>query len=371
MALDLALDEERQMVQRSANDLFRRRNPSAVVRDLEASEVGYSPELYRQMAGLGWLGLTIPEVLGGHGGGVLDLLPIYEEMGRFLVPSPPLDTFVASEVLSAVGSAEQRSYLAMIAAGDEVVSLALMEPAGGFGPAAIDCSAVRRGGDYVVDGLKVLVAYAPSANHLLCAARTDEGVSLFLIDAASRGVGATRLRNLAGMPLYSVELDDVVVPATSLVGAPGGGWAPLLEAMTKGAVLQTATIVGAARSVLEMTNQYAKDRSQFGSPIGRYQAVQYMVSDILLDLHRTDLLTRQAAFRLHAGRPARREAAMAVAFGKRAAAHLHRQAHEVHAGIAFMLEHDLTLFSRRAKYWENNLGDARFWEEQVAEAMAI
>jgi alkylation response protein AidB-like acyl-CoA dehydrogenase len=139
----------------------------------------------------------------------------------------------------------------------------------------------------------------------------------------------------------------------------------------KAAVLQTATVVGSARTVLDMTNQYAKDREQFGNPIGRYQAVQYLVSDILIDMHRADLLATQAAFRIDAGLPYEREAAIAIAFGKRAAAHLHRQAHEVHAGIAFILEHDLTLHSRRAKYWENNLGDARYYQEVLASAMQI
>jgi alkylation response protein AidB-like acyl-CoA dehydrogenase len=142
-----------------------------------------------------------------------------------------------------------------------------------------------------------------------------------------------------------------------------------MEATLKAAVLQTATIIGAARAVLDMTNQYAKDRVQFGSPIGQYQAVQYLVSDILIDLHRADLLARQAAYRIDAGKLYTREAAIAVAFGKRAAAHLHRQAHEVHAGVAFIDEHDLQLYSRRSKFWENHLGDARHYQELLADAM--
>ena len=137
-------------------------------------------------------------------------------------------------------------------------------------------------------------------------------------------------------------------------------------------MLQTATIVGAARTPCStMTNQYAKDREQFGNPIGQYQAVQYLVTDILIDLHRADLLAKQAAFRIDAGKPFVREAAIAVAFGKKAAAHLHRQAHEVHAGVAFIVEHDLQLYSRRSKFWENHLGDARHYQELVAEAMQI
>ncbi len=161
------------------------------------------------------------------------------------------------------------------------------------------------------------------------------------------------------------------VPADSIVGQAGDGWAPLASAMTKAAVLQTATIVGAARAVLEMTNQYAKDRHQFGTPIGSYQAVQYMVSDVLIDMHRVDLLAKQAAYRIDAGKAFGREAAIAIAFGKQAAAHLHRQAHEVHAGVGFMLDHDLSLYSRRSKFWENNLGDARYHQEQVAIEMGI
>jgi alkylation response protein AidB-like acyl-CoA dehydrogenase len=231
---------------------------------------------------------------------------------------------------------------------------------------------------YALTGDAVLVAYAPSADWFLVTARSgvpapagDGDVSVLLVDARSAGITSSPMPNIGGQPLFAVHFDDVVVAADALVGPLGAGWPALSSAITKAAVLQTATIVGAARRVLEMTNQYAKDREQFGSPIGRYQAVQYLVSDILIDLHRADLLARQAAFRIAAGRSFEREAAIAVAFGKRAAAHLHRQAHEVHAGVAFMLEHDLTLYSRRAKFWENNLGDARYYEDLVVSAMGV
>ena len=176
---------------------------------------------------------------------------------------------------------------------------------------------------------------------------------------------------MLGNALYAVTFDDVPASPDNLVGPLDGGWAALSAATTKGAVLQTATIVGAAQAVLAMSNQYAKDREQFGGPIGRYQAVQYLVSDVLIDLHRADLLMKQAAFRIDAGKPYDRGAAIAIAFGKQASAHLHRQAHEVHAGVAFIVEHDLTLYSRRAKFWENNLGDARYYQEQVAGALGM
>jgi alkylation response protein AidB-like acyl-CoA dehydrogenase len=378
MGIDLTLDRDQLLLQRTASELFAQRYPATVVREIEEGGVGYSPEGWREMADPGWLGITIPEVHGGSGGHFLDLYPIYEEMGRFLVPSPHLDTVaITSDVILRAGSdAQRRSVLPAIANGTCIVSVAILEHDGSFGPDAIACSARRRGNDFVVNGTKLLVAHATSADSLLCAVRTGgdtgaDGVSLLLVDADADGIIYDPIPNIAGNALYAVSFADVAIPATSLVGELHGGWAPLSQATMKAAVLQTATVVGSARTVLDMTNQYAKDREQFGNPIGRYQAVQYLVSDILIDTHRADLLATQAAFRIDAGLPYEREAAIAIAFGKRAAAHLHRQAHEVHAGIAFILEHDLTLYSRRAKYWENNLGDARYYQEVLASAMQI
>jgi alkylation response protein AidB-like acyl-CoA dehydrogenase len=136
-------------------------------------------------------------------------------------------------------------------------------------------------------------------------------------------------------------------------------------------VLQAAMVIGAGERVQEMTANYAKDRVQFGAPIGRHQAVQYMVTDILIDVQRLRQFTLNAAWRIDVGLPFEREAARASAFACRAAAHIMRQAHEVHAGVAFMLEHDLQLYSRRAKHWEFALGDARYHEERMLVAAGI
>jgi alkylation response protein AidB-like acyl-CoA dehydrogenase len=377
MAIDLTLDHDQQLLQRSANEFFRRRYPSEVVRDLEDSDLGYSADDWRAMAELGWLGMGFPERFGGGGGRFLDLYPLYEEMGRFLVPSPHLDTVaIAGDVVLRAGTDAQRdTLLPAVAKGDCIIGTAILEEDGCFGHEAITCSAERRGSEFVVRGTKLLVPFARAANLLLSAVRTGhagaDGISLLLVDANADGVSNEALPNIAGLPLDAVTFDGVAVPAENLLGATDAGWSLLSEATTKAAVLQTAAIVGAARAVVEMTNQYAKDREQYGGPIGRYQAVQYLVSDILIDLHRADLLARQAAFRIDAGKPFAREAAIAIAFGKRAAAHLHRQAHEVHAGVAFIVEHDLTLYSRRSKFWENNLGDARYYEERLADAMSL
>jgi alkylation response protein AidB-like acyl-CoA dehydrogenase len=372
VAIDLSFDDDQRMLQQSARDFFRRKYPSETVRALEADAVGYSVDDWREMARLGWLGITFPEQYGGGGGRFLDLYPFSVELGRHLVPSPHLDTVAfAAGLLLAVGTDAQReSLLRRVAHGDCIVIPAVLDTDGSLGPDSVTSTARRRNGDYVVDGTKLLVPFAASADLFLCPVRVDDGgVSLLLVDARADGITLEPLPNIAGHALSALRFNGVATPAENLVGGEGDGWEPLRDAALKAAVLQTATIVGAAEAVLDMTNQYAKDREQFGHPIGQYQAVQYLVTDILFDLHRADLLARQAAFRIDAGKPFVREAAIAVAFGKRAAAHLHRQAHEVHAGVAFIDEHDLQLYSRRSKFWENHLGDARFYEELLADAV--
>jgi len=369
MAIDLRYSADQDHLRESARSFFAQRCPTTVVRELEETDAGFDPAMWREMADLGWLGVTVPERWGGGGGSFLSLIPLYEEMGRAVVPSPHLDTTVALDVLLTAGNDAQRDALVPeIVHGDCIVSLALVEADGGIDAASIAVEATRDGDGWVLDGVKLLVDYAASADRFLVSARASEGVTLFLVDATSSGISLTSMPNLPGVPMSAVELSQVKVPADALIGIAGGGWSVLADAIAKGAVLQSATIVGGAGAVLEITNQYAKDRQQFGSPIGRYQAVQYMVSDVLIDMHCTELLTRQAAFRIDAGKPFAREAAIAATYAKQASAHLNRQAHEVHAGIAFMMEHDLQLYSRRAKHWETALGDARYHEAQLVDA---
>ncbi len=378
MAIDLSLNERQRDLQTAAHQVFSAQCPTSTIREIEAGEVGYQPDLWADMAARGWLGLTLPSAFGGSDGDFLDYYPLYEEMGRFLVPGPHLDTvaLAADAILEAGSEAHRERVLPAIASGQCLVSVAHLEPSGSFGPAGVAATATRRNGQFAVSGTKLLVALADSADYFLVTARTGasangDGLTLLLVEAGSKGVSCTRLVNIAGGSLFEVAFDEVQVPADAVVGEVDGGWAVFSRSATKAAVLQTASMVGAARAVLDMTNQYAQDRHQFGVPIGSYQAVQYMVSDILVDLHRVDLLAKQAAYRIDAKRPFGREAAMAIAFGKKAAAHLNRQAHEVHAGIGFMAEYDLQLFSRRSKFWENNLGDARYHQEQLARAIDL
>jgi alkylation response protein AidB-like acyl-CoA dehydrogenase len=368
--MDITLDDHHLGLGRVARQLFESRSPLTTVRQLEDSDLGYAAELWREMARLDWLGLAVPEALGGPGGTVLDLVALYREMGRALVPSPHLGTaVVAADVLARDGL--RRDLLASIMAGDAIVTPALVEPDATWGPDAVTLPARRTLDGYRLQGTKLLVPYAHVASHFLVTARTaapPDGITLFLVDA--RAVDMERLANIAGMPLFAVTL-DVALGADAVVGAVDQGWQLLGPALDRAAVLRGAEVVGAGEKLLELSVDYSHQRRQFGRPIGQFQAVQYLCTDIAIATHLTDLFVRQAAWRLDHGLPARREVALAKGYASRAAQVVVHRAHEVHAGVAFMLESDVQLYTRRAKHWELDLGDARHHDEVVAATLEL
>ena len=377
--MDLSYNEQQKAIKTTAHDFFEANCPMTLVRELEESAPGYSPDLWKQMADLQWLGMTYPEQYGGTGGGFLDLYVIYEEMGRFLIPTPHLSSVILSgETILRTGSEEQkRRTLPPIAKGELLVAPAVMEPNGTFGPKGIELEAKAEGGGYKLNGTKLLVPFAHVSNYLLCLARTHrsadpaEGITLFLVDRKEPGISLEALPNTAGYRLFAVTFDNVTVGQDTVVGKANEGWQPFAEVSNRAVVLQCGEIVGAADSVLEMSTDYAKDRVQFGRQIGSFQAVQYLCSDIAIDMTSTSLLAKQAAWLIDEGVDHGREVAIAGANASKAIEHVTRQAHEVHAGVAFMLEHDLQLFTRRAKNWEMNLGDAAYHQEALAVAMGL
>jgi len=340
---------------------------------LEESDAGYAHELWKAMAELHWVGLRYPEELGGAAGDILDQYVIQLELGRSLAPTPFLaSSVIAGETVLGAGSKEQQQRLIpAMSRGELIVAPAWTEADGEYGAHAIQLTAAADPGNgYRLEGVKILVPYAHVAGQLLVAARTasgPDGVTLFLVEPDAAGVSIERLANIAGSPLFAVTLDGVAVDEEAIVGPLDGGWSALQPALARATVLQCAEIVGAGEAVLEIAVDYAREREQFGEPIGRFQAVQYLCSDIAIDLHLTSLLARQAAWRLDTGRPHAREVALAKAQASEAAQHMVRQAHEVLAGHGFMVETDLQLYTRRAKHWEFNLGDtAEQFEAAVA-----
>ncbi len=377
MAIDLNFNEEQQLICNTAKEFFAKRCPPELARKYENSTEDFPRELWKEIADLGWLGMTFPVEYDGLGCSFLDTYGIYVEAGRSLAPVPLLEAIgIGAALVARMGSADQKqALLPAIAAGDKLVTLAIMEPDGSYGANGVTLTAVKQGDGFVLDGTKLLVACAGTADRLIVAARTggagEDGVTLFLVDPKAAGVSIERTKNIGGYPLYAVTLAKVAVSAADVLGAVGKAWPATEAVMMQAAVLQSAMVVGAGERVLEIAVGYAKERVQFGQPIGRHQAVQYLCTDVAIALRNTSLLTLHAAWKIDSGQPFLREAALAKASASKASAKMTFAAHEVHAGIGFMIDYDLQLYTMRGKHWEYNLGDARHhYEIAVAQAAA-
>jgi len=380
--MNFELNEEQQMLKKAARDFLDKECPENVVREAEDSDSGYSPDLWKKAADLGWLGLVYPEKYGGSGMSVLDMAILYEEMGRALLPSPHLSTVILGglTVLEA-GSEEQKAdILPKIVKGDMILALALTEPEAtwdgkGWLAEGVTVPATAEGDSYVITGTKLFVHDACIANYLLVAARTRKGrkaedsITLFLVDAKSPGITYTVLRTTAGDKRQSeVVFDKVKVPKKNTVGKLHGGWAPLEKVLKVGAVLLSAQMVGSAEKAMELAIDHAKTRIQFDMPIGIHNWVQEYCIMAFADVQGTRNLVYEAAWMLSQGIPCDLEVAMAKARANEACVDAHWQAHQVLAGVGFTTQDGvLPLHTRRGKVCQLYLGDTDHYMEKIAQ----
>ena len=376
--MDIDLEQHQVDLADTARRFFTARSTVSAVREWEASEQGFDPALWAEMADLGWLRVGHQDSVGGAGGGVLELSVIYQAMGRTLAPIPHLESAViGAGVLAAAGTPAARDLLEPVLAGTSIVTPALAEDDTGFGPESVAMpGALEADGSLRLAGSKILAGYANSASHLIVAARTAppsaaaSGITLALVEVAAPGVALTGLPNLAGYPLYAATFDQVRVGAHAVLGQVHAGWELLEPVLDRAAVLRAAQIQGAAERLLELSVDYAERRTQFGQAIGHYQAVQYLCSDIAINAHLTALMVRYAAGLLDAGLPAGKAVSEAKAQASLTARLAPERAHAVHAGIAFILDFDVQLFTRRCRHWELDVGDERYHRERITAALA-
>ena len=376
--MDLGLNEQQEMLRRTARDFLEAECPTTLVRELESSDKGYSPELWRKMADLGWLGLAFPGEYGGAGGSLVDEVVLFEEIGRAIVPGPMLTSTVLSgqTVLNAAGDEQKSSLLRGIARGDTILSAALTET--GADHAGI--RAEKAEGSYVINGTSMFVPYAHVASHLVVVAGTGggqasaqfpDGSTLFLIETSSPGISCIPMESVAGYKQFEVSFQDVRVPEGSVIGQVGLGRAPLAKALEWATVVQCGEMVGRAQKVLDMVVEYAKVRVQFGRPIGSFQAVQHHCADLKVAVDGARLVTYGAAWKLSEGLPCGEDIAIAKAYTGDVSRLAVAVGHGIFAGIAFTVEHDMQLYTLRSKIAEANLGDADFHLDRLAAHMGM
>ena len=377
--MDLGLNETQQMLKSSAREFLAQECPPSLVREVEEDERGYSPKLWQQIVDLGWTGLAFPEGYGGADGSFLDLAVLLEETGRALMPGPFFSTVILGglTVLDAGNEEQKRDIISEICRGQTIMTLALTEPSATYHPSGIQVQARREGDEYIIDGTKLFVPDAHLADLMIVVARTSDsddptaGITAFLVPGNSNGMNVTHLRTLGSDEQSEVVFSGVRVPASGMLGKVDEGWPIVERALQKATAAKCVEMLGGAEAVLEMTVEYAKQRVQFGRPIGSFQTIQHHCADMATDVECARYMAYQAAWKVGEGVPAAREVSMAKAWVSQAYRRVCALAHQSHGAIGFTKEHNLQLYTRSAKAQEQVYGDTHFHREVVAQAMEI
>ncbi len=371
--MDLSFTEEQDLLRATVRELCAKHSSPEIVRQLEGDPVGYMPELWRELAATGLLGLIVPEEHGGAGLSALDLAVAYEEFGRALCWTPDFTTAViGASVLRAGGTEQQQQeWLPRIASGEAVLTTAWLEPERGCGPEGVQTAAKRDGDFYRLTGTKMLVPFAGSATRLVTLARTgsrDEDIDLFLVDPQASGVQIEPLTAMAQDAESCVVFEGAEVPASDRVGEEGSGWRTWEDAAVDALIALAAYAVGGAARAHELAVDYAKERVQFDRPIGSFQAMAHPLAEMATEVGGARTLEYEAAWARSVGRGARTLAAMAKYYAADVFRRSTKLGHQVFGGIGFTTDIDMQLYFRRAKQLELTWWDPKYLEEKIAAA---
>jgi alkylation response protein AidB-like acyl-CoA dehydrogenase len=377
--MDFSFTQRQRLIRSAVRDLLEKECGADLIREMENDEKGYSPELWHKLAELGWLGLFFPNKYGGSGASFFDLIVFLEEIGRYLVPVPFLSTVILGGMSILYGGSEEQkqTLLPKIANGELILTMALTEPDPIYSVSGIKIGATREGNSYLINGIKVFIPSAHIADYLVVPTLTqgkekdNDGITLFLIETKRSDVSCNVLNTTASSKLCEVVFNRTKVASESILGQFNEGWVVLRKVLELATVAQCALMVGGAEKVLEMTVDYAKKRIQFNRPIGSFQAIQHRCSNMLVDLDGAKFVTYEAAWKLGQGLPNTLEVSIAKAWVNQAYQRICANGHQVHGGIGVIKDHDMYLYSMRAKEAEFFLGDTTFHRGVIAERLGL
>jgi len=354
-APSLLLNDEQKMLSKTAHEFIRERAPAARIRSLRDSrdEVGFSRELWNEMAELGWLGLQIPEDYDGLGLGFFDLCVVLEQSGRELMPEPFVSTLLLGTQTLLLGGteAQKKALLPGIAAGEILLTVGY-EEAGSPDDSSKGATVARKSGEgFELSGEKIQVLDGHLADRIIVSATTsDGGCTLFLVDPADPGVTITRQFRIDGLNAAIVKLDGVAVHRDDIVGELGGGATLLQAVLDRAAVGLSAQMLGASEQAFADTIEYIKEREQFGVPIGSFQALQHRAVSVYTEIALTRSVVLAAARTVdEAPDEVPRLASLAKAMGSETFMHAAKEAIQMHGGIGVTDEHDIGFYIKRAQ----------------------
>jgi alkylation response protein AidB-like acyl-CoA dehydrogenase len=376
--MDLRFTEPQEILRKMVRDFLTTECPKTLVREIEKSEKGYSPELWKKMAGLGWMGLVIPEEYEGMGYTFQDFTILLEEAGRNILPGPLLATVISTfPILEAGTDAQKKEFLPKIARGELIITTAQLESEGTFGASGIAVKATPKGDDFTINGTKLFVEMAHVADYIICVTMTtdgassEKGITLFIVDSKTPGIKCEVIPTIAADKLCEVHFDNVAVPKKNMLGKIDAGW-PLVEMMMrKGAIAKSAESIGAMQTCVEMTVAYSKERVQYERPIGAFQALQHIMANMWTSMETGRYLLYEAAWMESEGQPCAKEASFAKAYINEVYKDVAQWAIRLHGGIATSYDHDIPLFYRRSKAADTAFGSTDFHRELVAQEIGL
>ncbi len=372
--MQLVLSEDQELLAKTAADFAAEHSPLSRVRKLRDSDDpdGFSRDLWKQMAELGWVGIPFPESYGGAALGLADLAVVLEALGRKLAPEPFLSTvLLGGQALLLGGSAAQQdAWLPRVVAGERLLALAWQERGSRYEMRRSATRAERKGSGWRLSGEKVQVEGGFGADLYLVSARVDgpgEALGLFLVEPGAAGLEVVRQRRIDSRNVALLRLSGAEVAERAAVGAVGGAGALLERVAERATVGLCAEMLGAMSESFERTLRYLKDRVQFGVPIGSFQALKHRAAELFIQIELCRSCVMAAARAVDGGLA---EAPALVSLAKArcsdAAMLVAHEGVQMHGGIGMTDEHDMGLYLKRARVAEQSFGDSAWQRDRWA-----
>jgi alkylation response protein AidB-like acyl-CoA dehydrogenase len=370
--MHLAPTEEQQAIQSAARTFLAKEITRERWQAWATLPAGYDGDFWTATASLGWFGYGLPARDGGQGASLLELGLLMEECGRAAAPLAVFGAVIGGLAVASIGSPRQRlDWLPRLAVGESQIALAVAEAEAEHNPRALATRVRRTRTGYRLSGEKRYVLQGVTADAFLVAARDGAGVSALLVPKDAGGVHVQPTATFGGDRQSVVTFDAVDLPRAALLGRRTQGWRAFEAVQQQATALLCADMLGGMQAVLDMTARYAAERVQFGVKIGTFQAVQNMAAEMAIATEGARHVVYQALSRLAAGRPARRELAIARAWTARSYPAITLTAHQIHGGAGYVVEHELHRYSGRAKAAAIMLGTADHWLEVLAEELRL
>jgi alkylation response protein AidB-like acyl-CoA dehydrogenase len=380
--MDFGFSDEQRMLRDTVRKLMAKHAPPEYVCQHDRERT-YPEELFQAFAEAGLLALPFPEEYGGAGGNLVDMVVVAEEIARVsadLVMAYTGGVFCGLNLVRMASEEQKRDWIPKFIAGKIKFSISMSEPDAGSDIGAMRTSAVRDGNEWVIDGQKIWASTAGAKNNVInLYVKTDpkahyrQGLSLFLVDNDTPGLTLRKLDMLGrrATGTYELTFDKVRVPPDRLVGGENKGWDCVMAGLQVERATSSAGNVGAAQGIVDLAVQYAKDRKQFGRPIGANQAIAHMLADMATEVEAGRSLMWRAAWMVSAGQDALREITMAKLFTSETYVKIASQGMQVMGGFGYSEEFDMARHFRDSRAATIAAGTSQIQRNLIANLMGL